>query len=151
MTGRCSGNDSDGRPGGVALDGQEAIFHTFDGASTMKTHTALVTACVLGTALAMTYSESSNAAKVRDTGFCHLANTKVNKVIYNGECKITQESKDYGALISIRMGSAEPMKFACERDGKTCMTGPTKVRMRDRGNGEASFRWEDFRLDVEAD
>jgi hypothetical protein len=49
------------------------------------------------------------------------------------------------------MGAAEPWKVACQRDGSSCMTGPTKVRMRDRGNGEASFRWEDYRLDVEAD
>ena len=71
-------------------------------------------------------------------------------MIYNGECRITQEAKDYGALITIRMGRADPMLFACQRDG-SCTTGPTRVRMRDRGNGEASFRWEDFRLDVDAD
>jgi hypothetical protein len=71
-------------------------------------------------------------------------------VIYNGACKITQEAKDYGALIAVRMGGADPMLFACRRDG-SCMTGPTEVRMRDRGNGEASFRWEDFRLNIEAD
>jgi hypothetical protein len=53
-------------------------------------------------------------------------------------------------LITVRMGKAEPFKFACRSNG-SCLTGPTEVRMRDRGNGEASFRWEDFRLDVEAD
>lgn len=90
------------------------------------------------------------AGKLRDTGVCHLANTAAQKVIYNGECRITQEAKDYGALITVRMGQAAPMLFACQRDG-SCMTGSTRVRMRDRGNGEASFRWEDFRLDVEAD
>jgi hypothetical protein len=49
------------------------------------------------------------------------------------------------------MGKAEPWKVACQRDGTSCMNGPNEVRMRDRGNGEASFRWQDFRLDVEAD
>ena len=76
-------------------------------------------------------------------------------MIYNGECRITQESTDYGAVITVRMGKAEPFKFACQRDGSSCMHGPNKVRMRDRGNGEASFRWKEgrnaFRLDVEAD
>jgi hypothetical protein len=95
-------------------------------------------------------SNWGGSAKLRDTGVCHLANIKAQRVIYNGECKITQEAKDYGALITIRMGSADPFLFACRRDG-SCMTGPTQVRMRDRGNGEASFRWEDFRLDVDAD
>jgi hypothetical protein len=31
------------------------------------------------------------------------------------------------------------------------MTGSTPVQMRDRGNGSASFRWETFQLDVDAD
>lgn len=75
-------------------------------------------------------------------------------MLYNGECKITQETKDYGALITIRMGKAQPYMFGCSANGK-CQKGPTEVRMRDRGNGEASFRWQEggqsFRLDVEAD
>jgi hypothetical protein len=94
------------------------------------------------------------AQKLRDTGVCHLANVNAQKVIYNGECRITQQPKDYGALISIKMGQAEPMLFGCSANGK-CTKGPTEVRMRDRGNGEASFRWQEggqaFRLDVEAD
>lgn len=114
----------------------------------------LLAACALAVALFVGQSGTAHAQKLRDTGFCHLANIGAKKVIYNGECKITQETKEYGALITIKMGDAEPFKFGCQRDG-TCMHGPIKVRMRDRGNGEASFRWEEggqaFRLDVEAD
>jgi hypothetical protein len=119
--------------------------------TTMRINLALITACALGTALIAAYSDAAHAQKLRETGFCHLANIKAQKVIYNGECKITQEPMKTGAvLITIRMGSADPFKFACRPDG-SCLTGPTDVRMRDRGNGEASFRWQDFRLDVEAD
>jgi hypothetical protein len=117
----------------------------------MRIHTALITACALGTALIAAHSETALAQKLRDTGHCHMANIKAQKVIYNGQCRITQESTNYGFVITIKMGAAEPWKVACQRDGSSCMTGPTKVRMRDRGNGEASFRWEDYRLDVEAD
>lgn len=111
----------------------------------------MIITCALGAALVTGHSETAHAQKMRDKGLCHMANVKAQKVIYNGECKITQESTDYGFVITIKMGTAPPWKVACQRDGSSCMTGPTKVRMRDRGNGEASFRWEDFRLDVEAD
>jgi hypothetical protein len=115
----------------------------------------LMAACALAVALFAGQSGTAEAKKLRDTGFCHLANTTAQKVIYNGECKITQETTQYGFVITIRMGSAEPWKVACQRDGTSCMHGPTEVRMRDRGNGEASFRWKEgnqaFRLDVEAD
>jgi hypothetical protein len=117
----------------------------------MRITPASITACALGTALVTAHSESAYAQKLRDTGHCHLANIKAQKVIYNGECKITQERLETGSvLITVRMGNAEPFKFACRSNG-SCLTGPTEVRMRDRGNGEASFRWQDFRLDVEAD
>lgn len=97
----------------------------------------------------------AQAKKLRDTGFCHLANTAAQKVIYNGACTITQEPTSTGSqLIKVKMGNADPMLFACRENGK-CMHGPTEVRLRDRGNGEASFRWNEggnaFRLDVEAD
>lgn len=115
---------------------------------------ALVAASALGAAVFVGSPETAQAQKIRETGVCHLANTTAKKVLYNGECKITQESKDYGALITIRMGKAEPFKFGCSSDG-SCQRAGTKVRMRDRGNGEASFRWQEgkqaFRLDVEAD
>jgi len=115
----------------------------------------LMAACALAVALFAGQSGTAQAQKLRDTGVCHLANVTAQKVIYNGECKITQETKDYGALITIKMGNAEPFKFGCQRDGKSCMHGPYEVRLRDRGNGEASFRWKEghqtFRLDVEAD
>jgi hypothetical protein len=117
----------------------------------MPKNLALITACALGAVLIASHSDAAHAAKIRDTGFCHLANIKAQKVIYNGPCKITQEDTKYGVTMKIKMGDAEPFLVACQRDGKHCMTGPTEVRLRDRGNGEASFRWQDFRLDVEAD
>jgi hypothetical protein len=111
----------------------------------------VMTACVLGAALLIGQTGNVHAQKLRDTGTCHLTNIKAKKVIYHGECRITQEPTSTGAaLISIKMGKAQPMKFACHSDGK-CLTGPTEVRMRDHGNGSARFRWEDFRLDVDAD
>lgn len=114
----------------------------------------LMAACVLGVALFGWEPGTAQAQKLRDTGYCHFANTHAGKVIYNGECKITQEAKGSGALISIRMGNTEPFLFLCHEDGK-CAHGPADVRMRDRGNGEASFRWKEgqqaFRLDVEAE
>jgi hypothetical protein len=116
---------------------------------------SLMAACALALVLFAGLSGTAQAQKLRDTGVCHLANITAQKVIYNGECKITQETKDYGPLITIKMGSAEPFKFACQRDGKCMVNGPTEGRMRDRGQGEASFRWKEgnqaFRLDVEAD
>jgi hypothetical protein len=116
---------------------------------------SLLAACALAVALFAGQTGTAEAQKIRASGFCHLANTKAQKVIYNGECKITQEPTNYGStLITIRMGKAEPFKFACRPDG-SCLRGPTNVRMRDRGNGEASFRWKEgdqaFRLDVEAE
>lgn len=117
-------------------------------------NSGLMAACALGVALFGWGPGIALAQKLRDTGVCHLANINAQKVIYNGECKITQESTQYGIVMTIRMGNAEPWKVACQRDGSSCMHGPTEVRMRDRGNGEASFRWQDggqaFRLDVEA-
>lgn len=116
--------------------------------------TVVLASFVLG-CLLMGQPVPAQAQKLRDTGVCHLANVNAQKVIYNGACKITQESTQYGVVISVRMGQAEPWKVACQRDGSSCMHGPAEVRMRDRGNGEASFRWQEggqaFRLDVEAD
>lgn len=120
----------------------------------MKSSYSVVLAGLVLGCTSIAHPVPAQAQKLRDTGFCHLANTAAQKVIYNGPCKITQEAKDYGAVISIRMGNADPMLFGCQKNG-TCMKGPTEVRMRDRGNGEASFRWNEggnaFRLDVEAD
>ena len=121
----------------------------------MRFNLSFTAVCVLGTTLFTALPVTAQAQKVRATGVCHLANTAAQKVIYNGECRITQEPTNYGSsLITIRMGNADPMLFACRNDGN-CMHGPTEVRMRDRGNGEASFRWKEggnsFRLDVEAD
>jgi hypothetical protein len=119
-------------------------------------NSGLMAACALGAALFGGEPGTAEAQKLRDTGFCHMANISAQKVLYNGECKITQEATQYGVTIKIRMGTAEPWLVACQSDGSSCMHGPTEVRMRDRGNGEASFRWREddgqaFRLDVEAD
>jgi hypothetical protein len=116
----------------------------------------LLATCALAVVLFAGQPETAQAQKLRDTGVCHLANITAQKVIYNGECKITQETTQYTPiLITIKMGSAEPFKFACQRDGKCMVNGPHEGRMRDRGQGEASFRWKEgnqaFRLDVEAD
>jgi len=53
--------------------------------------------------------------------------------------------------MTIKMGEAQSFKFACDKQGGNCMHGPAKVQMRDRGNGSATFKWETFRLDVDAD
>lgn len=116
----------------------------------MRFNLGFTAVCVLGTTLFTALPVTAQAQKLRDTGVCHLTNLKAQKVIYNGECRITQEAKDYGALITIRMGNADPMKFGCQRNG-SCQMGSTNVSMRDRGDGSARFRWEDFRLDVDAD
>jgi hypothetical protein len=105
--------------------------------------------CVVAGLLAL-QAVPAQAQKLRDTGYCKLENVKVGKVIYRGDCRITQESKDYGALITVKLGEAQAFKFGCGRNG-SCQMGPTDVKMRDRGNGTATFRWEDFRLDVDAD
>jgi hypothetical protein len=38
------------------------------------------------------------AQKLRDTGHCVLKNVKVGKELYNGDCRITQEEKEYASL-----------------------------------------------------
>lgn len=110
----------------------------------------LATTCFVTVALLAAQSGTAHAAQLRDSGVCRLKNTKVDHVIYSGECRITQETKDYGALITVKLGEAQEFKFGCQTDGK-CQMGATDVRMEDRGNGSATFRWEDFRLDVDAD
>jgi hypothetical protein len=131
-----------------------AIFISFKEITMMRFNLGFTAVCVLGTALLTACAAPVQAQKLRDTGVCHLTNVKVQKVIYDGECRITQEPVRGGspgsALITIRMGNADPFKFACRPDG-SCLTGGTNVRMKDRGNGSARFRWEDFRLDVDAD
>jgi hypothetical protein len=127
-----------------------AISISFKEVMMMRFNLGFTAVCVLGTALLTACAAPVQAQKLRDTGVCHLTNVKVQKVIYDGDCRITQEPKDYGALITIKMGNADPFKFGCGRDG-SCQMGGTAVRMKDRGNGSARFRWEDFRLDVDAD
>jgi hypothetical protein len=93
----------------------------------------------------------SQAQRLRDTGQCVLRNTNAGRTLYDGDCRITQESTDYGVVMTIKMGEAQAFKFACDKQGRNCQTGPTKVQLRDRGNGSATFRWETFQLDVDAD
>jgi hypothetical protein len=111
----------------------------------------LTTACFVAAALLAGQSGTAEAGKLRDTGVCKLKNTKADHVIYNGECRITQEQNEYcAALITVKLGQAQAFKFCCHPDGK-CMTGPTEARVKDHGDGNATFLWEDFRLDVSAD
>lgn len=112
--------------------------------------TAVLAGFLLG-CLSLSNPVPAQAQKLRDTGYCVLENVRVSKVIYEGKCRITQEATEYTpALITVQLGEAQAFKFACRSNG-SCLTGPTDVSMRDRGNGTATFRWEDFRLDVDAD
>jgi hypothetical protein len=115
----------------------------------MKFGSVALAGCLLAF-VSTTHSLPAQAQKLRDTGYCKLQNVKVGKTIYQGDCRITQEEKDFGPLITVKLGEAQSMKFACQRNG-SCLTGPTNVQLRDRGNGTATFRWEDFQLDVDAD
>jgi hypothetical protein len=117
----------------------------------MKTFRSVVLAGCLLAGLLVPLCQQAQAQKLRDSGHCVLKNVKVHRELYNGECRITQEQTDYGVTMSIKMGEAQAMKFACDKNGRNCMTGPTEVQMQDRGNGSATFRWEDFQLDVDAD
>jgi hypothetical protein len=110
--------------------------------------TVVLAGLVLG-CVSMGQTAPAHAQKLRDRGYCVLDNVKVRKTIYKGDCRITQENKEYGALITVRMGDAEPFKFGCQRNG-SCQMGPTTVRLKDRGNGSATFRWPDFKLNVDA-
>jgi hypothetical protein len=100
--------------------------------------------------LAPAQSQQSQALKLRDSGRCVLKNLQVQRELYNGDCRITQQNTDYGVLMTFKMGDAQSFKIACDKNGRNCMTGSTPVQMRDRGNGSASFRWETFQLDVDA-
>lgn len=96
------------------------------------------------------FCQQAQAQKLRDSGHCVLNNVQAHRELYNGDCRITQENTDYGVVMSIKMGDAQSFKFACDKNGRNCMTGPTRVQMQDRGNGSATFRWEAFKLDVNA-
>lgn len=116
----------------------------------MKSFGIVVLGQCVAASLLVFQAVPAQAQKLRDTGYCKLENVKARKVIYHGDCRITQESKEYGALITVKLGEAQAFKFGCQPNG-SCLTGPTEVKMRDRGDGTATFRWEDFRLDVDAD
>lgn len=111
----------------------------------------LTTACFVAAAVLAGQSGTAEAGKLRDTGVCKLKNTKADKVIYNGECRITQEQTEYSTVITVKLGEAQAFKFGCQPNGKCMVNGPTEGSIQDRGNGNATFRWEDFRLDVNAD
>jgi hypothetical protein len=95
-------------------------------------------------------SQQAQAQKLRDSGRCVLKNLQARRELYNGDCRISQENTSTGVLMTFKMGEAQSFKVACDKNGRNCMTGPTPVQMRDRGNGSASFRWETFQLDVDA-
>jgi hypothetical protein len=96
------------------------------------------------------FCQQAEAQGLRDSGHCVLRNVQVNRQLYSGDCQIAQEKTNYGVVMSIKLGEAQAFKFACDKNGRNCMTGPTEVRLQDRGNGSATFRWETFQLDVDA-
>jgi hypothetical protein len=111
---------------------------------------AIMGSCVLAGLLVAAPAFSSNA--LRDTGSCKLVNTKVDKVIYDGECRIKQEDTDYGStLYTIKLGQAEPFLFACSKKTPTkCQHGPEDTTLEQHGS-KATFKWGDFKLKVDPD
>lgn len=67
--------------------------------------TVVLAGFVLG-CLSLSNPVPAQAQKLRDTGHTVLENVKVRKVLYEGDCRITQESKDYCALITVKLGEA---------------------------------------------
>jgi hypothetical protein len=100
------------------------------------------------TAIALAFASTSVIA-AHARGKCKLTNIAVDKVIYDGDCKIHQEENKYGTVISVKLGNAESFKFAGK--GENWMHGPENVHFRDLGNGGAIFKWANFALSVAAD
>jgi len=115
----------------------------------MKKH-AIVGSCILAGLLVVAPAFSGEA--LRDTGECKLVNTKVDKVIYDGECRIKQEDTHSGnTLYTIKMGDAEPFLVACPKNTPTkCQHGPEDTTLEQHGS-KATFKWGDFKLKVDPD
>ena len=118
----------------------------------MKKH-AIVGSCILAGLLVAAPAFSGEA--LRDTGTCKLVNTDVDKVIYDGECRIKQEDKRSSGvtmtLYKITLGEAEPFLFACPKNTPTkCQHGPEDTTLEQHGS-KATFKWGDFKLKVDPD
>jgi hypothetical protein len=88
--------------------------------------------------------------KVSERAHCKLKNVAVGKIIYDGQCKVTEELTSYGALFSIKMGSAEPMKFAGPVNSSKWLHGAEDVHYTNEAH-KAVFKWSDFKLVVKDD
>ncbi len=99
-------------------------------------------------AIVLAFTSTSTFAAHAD-GKCKLTNVAVDKSIYDGDCQIHQEETEYGTVISVKLGDAEPLLFAGK--GDTWMHGPEAVQFRDLGKGAAIFKWGDFALSAVAE
>lgn len=102
----------------------------------------------LGTVIAVTLTATVSAAglKVGETAQCKLTNVAEDAVLYDGECRVSEEITSTSTIYTVNMGSAEPFMFASS-DGKQWMHGPEEVDFRDLGKG-AIFKWSDFALAI---
>lgn len=116
----------------------------------MKNERVVLSICLAAGLLAAS-PVPSQAQRLRDTGQCVLRNTNAGRTLYDGDCRITQESTRNGVVMTIKMGEAQSFKFTCDQQGRNCQYGQSRAQLRDRGNGSATFRWETFQLDVDAD
>ncbi len=94
----------------------------------------------------MTSTVSAAGLKVGETAQCKLTNVAEGIVLYDGECRVTEEITSTSTIFTINMGSAEPFMFASS-DGKRWMHGPEEVEFRDLGKG-GIFKWANFALAV---
>lgn len=103
---------------------------------------------ILGVAAAALLTTTAFAGpKVSERAHCKLKNVAVGKVIYDGQCKVTEELTSYGALFSIKMGSAKPMKFAGPLNSSKWLHGAEDVHYTNQAH-KAVFKWSDFKLVV---
>lgn len=97
-------------------------------------------------AFALASTASAAGLKVGETADCKLTNVAEDVVLYDGECRVTEEITSTSTIYTVNMGSAEPFMFASP-DGKQWMHGPDEVEFRDLGKG-AIFKWSDFALAI---
>ncbi len=89
---------------------------------------------------------TSAMAAVSETATCKLTNVAAGKTLYSGKCRVTQEETKYNTVFTIKMGSAEPFKFAGKR-GSSEWYGTEPTHFTDLPNG-GIFKWGDFALVV---
>lgn len=112
---------------------------------------AAVGAGILTALLAMACANADHKISAEAEGHCKLKNTAKGRELYNGDCTIKQTVKNNGneTIWKITMGTTEPFLFACSPNGQ-CMHGPEDTQFKDHGRS-GTFRWGDFKLDVEQD